>query len=780
MPPCRRIRSALRGTPQSPKSPILKCRLPSRIRSQIRRSRRPMRCHSIRRRRPTRASRRLPQAQPAGRCSTFSAKPSPAKPPIATRSATSPRTTRRSPRRPNHRRRKTARPTRSPTRRPNSNRSHRPSQAPMAAQGKRNPRSKIPSNRRRRVAARRGRGSPLALDDATFLRRPLHLALETANARQRSRPRSRRNKLPGRAPGRPRSAAGFHDPPGIGRYEGIALSRRQVASASWPWQAVQVCSLERDCCLSDVPDGCDAPRSDDMRRTNTMRLMPWCVLLLSSMCQPVSAEAIAEAADGPDATTALVDQIESDWLLQEVVRPLDASPPGTSGTVVTTAEDAAGACDGVKNGKYGFHTSSEQDPWWQVDLGSVMALDRVVVYNRGDGVSDRAARLCVLLSPDGKTWAKAYEHDGTVFHGFADNRPLSVRVTNAQARFVRIQLPGVQYLHLDEVEVFPVGGTENIALHRPADQSSTSGWSMPHGAEPAAHAVQVPASYPVERVVQQGLRLADSLRRHGTDVREWAATVREVADKWEALPRDAAADQQRALYLEARHAVRDMTLANPLLDFDDLLLVKRVPGTFTHMSDQYYGWFSRPGGGLFVLEAFKTSSPRLRPLTSDLPPGSILRPDISFDGKRVLFAYCRHYPGLQDEPNKLDKGNIPEDAFYHLFEMNLDGTNLRRLTTGKYDDFDARYLPDGRIVFLSTRRGQAVECTSDLDVASEGEAMPDSYVRCGGGPERPVAVYTLHILNADSGHITRISPFEMFEWTPSVDDQGQILYARWD
>ncbi len=35
-------------------------------------------------------------------------------------------------------------------------------------------------------------------------------------------------------------------------------------------------------------------------------------------------------------------------------------------------------------------------------------------------------------------------------------------------------------------------------------------------------------------------------------------------------------------------------------------------------------------------------------------------------------------------------------------------------------------------------------------------------------------------MDADGQHISRISPFEMFEWTPSVDEQGQILYARWD
>jgi hypothetical protein len=41
-------------------------------------------------------------------------------------------------------------------------------------------------------------------------------------------------------------------------------------------------------------------------------------------------------------------------------------------------------------------------------------------------------------------------------------------------------------------------------------------------------------------------------------------------------------------------------------------------------------------------------------------------------------------------------------------------------------------------------------------------------------------VYTLHVLRADGGGISQISPFEMFEWTPSVDHEGRILYARWD
>ena len=43
-----------------------------------------------------------------------------------------------------------------------------------------------------------------------------------------------------------------------------------------------------------------------------------------------------------------------------------------------------------------------------------------------------------------------------------------------------------------------------------------------------------------------------------------------------------------------------------------------------------------------------------------------------------------------------------------------------------------------------------------------------------------MAVYTLHVMNSAGKEIRQISPFEMFEWTPSVDRAGRIIYARWD
>ena len=98
---------------------------------------------------------------------------------------------------------------------------------------------------------------------------------------------------------------------------------------------------------------------------------------------------------------------------------------------VTTAEDAAGGCDGIKNGFWGFHVASgEQDPWWQVDLGQEYRLDRVVIYNRCDRPT-RTRNLRVLVAgsdgdPACKEFRQVHQHAGTAFFGFTDDKPLVV------------------------------------------------------------------------------------------------------------------------------------------------------------------------------------------------------------------------------------------------------------------------------------------------------------------------------------------------------------------
>ena len=461
--------------------------------------------------------------------------------------------------------------------------------------------------------------------------------------------------------------------------------------------------------------------------------------------------------------------LEKEWLLEAQLRS-----EAQHASNLSTRDDAAGGCDGVTNGKWGFHTDQQANPWWQVDLGQIHPLSQVRVWNRtdNDDMAARAAHFMVLLSNDGKEWREAYRHNGRVFYGYRmpDRSPLVVRLTDCEARFVRIQLPGTTYLHLDEVEVIGQNGV-NLALHKPADQSSLSQWSAAH----ARNDRPVDWASETRRVLANCERMLKE-RRDGWATKNHARLKRRLTL--------AASDTlAQSIYLEARALQRQLALASPLLDFDAVLFTKRVPGSYSHMSDQNYGWWSRPGGGLYLLRGLKGKTPTTECLTDAAfkEPGSFMRPALSFEGKKILFAWCKYYPELAKETNKLNKANVPEDAFYHVFEMNLDGSGVRQLTHGKYDDFDARYLPDGRVVFLSTRRGQAIQVGKASAAATLAKKdLPDCYVRCGGDASRPVAVYTLHTMNAEGGDLTPISPFEMFEWEPSVAHDGTILYSRWD
>jgi hypothetical protein len=465
-------------------------------------------------------------------------------------------------------------------------------------------------------------------------------------------------------------------------------------------------------------------------------------------------------------------EVEADWLLQAQVR--EARVAGQAAKP-TTAEDAAGGVDGVKDGKWGFHTLPEAKPWWHVDLGASRELARLVIWNRCDATAVRNARLLVLVSDDGQDWRQVYQHDGTTFYGQTDGKPLSVPLRDVRARWLRLQLPGTDYFHLDEVEVFASADpARNIALGRSANQSSVSEWSAKHAPRKPEPELRLDTAGAVAR----GRRMLADYRELGLDTAALAAGLDQAAAN---LPADDAPfETRRAAFLRVRWAVRAIALANPRLDCDRLVIVKRRPGSFSHMSDQNYGWWSRPGGGLYVLSGLRGDEPVLRDLTERLPPGSVNSPDLSFDGQKILFAYCRHYPELAGNRDKTKKDSLPEEGFYHLWEVNVDGSGLRRLTTGRYDDFDGRWLPNGEIAFLSTRRGCVTQTTSAATLCTLDKTQPDSYVRCGGDNGRPVAVYTLHAMRPDASGLRALSPFESFEWTPSVAADGRLLYARWD
>jgi len=201
--------------------------------------------------------------------------------------------------------------------------------------------------------------------------------------------------------------------------------------------------------------------------------------------EPAWATAARFPAKTPDQPTFLLTQ-DGQRFYVGVSLPTEAEPRFRCGE--PTAQEAAGAVDGVKDGKYAFHTGQEPNPWWQVDLGTSQPIAKIVVWNRLDyepGLHN-ADNLLILTSDDGTAWTQRYDNGGKFFGGVGMGKPLEVafKAGEVKARFVRLQVRSAApiFLHLDEVEVFgPADPAKNIALKQPARQSSLSQWSRGKG-----------------------------------------------------------------------------------------------------------------------------------------------------------------------------------------------------------------------------------------------------------------------------------------------------------
>lgn len=209
------------------------------------------------------------------------------------------------------------------------------------------------------------------------------------------------------------------------------------------------------------------------------------------------------------------DQIEADWLRQDEVRWYGPVPPKAK---IKPEEDAPGGCDGITSGQFGFHTGRENQPWWQVDLGEVVSLHRVVVHNRCE-LAEPGLRLMLLVSEHGRDPWQVYEHDGMPFFAHDGGRPLVLELEGIQGRYVRVQLAGKGYLHLDEVEFYATCDGRNLALSKPATQSSSS--------ERSTFSVNC-GVHRIRRLIGRGLNLAESLRELGANVDEQLGTLGQV------------------------------------------------------------------------------------------------------------------------------------------------------------------------------------------------------------------------------------------------------------
>ena len=459
-------------------------------------------------------------------------------------------------------------------------------------------------------------------------------------------------------------------------------------------------------------------------------------------------------------------QIETDWLTQS-----QRQSPSAAGakTPVPTWADAAGAVDGVKNGKYAFHTDKEPNPWWQVDLGQSAPIARIVVYNRLDYAPGlhNADNLVILTSGDGKKWTRRYDNRGKHFGGVKGAKPLDIAMGSdpGRARFVRLQIPSATpvWLHLDEVEIYgPNDPKKNIALKRPADQSSVSQWST--------HKVRIApkkadAAYPTQYTIDRGRLLATDLRQAGVDTRPFERELDGAAGELAALGPEASGQAKLTVYFRARRAVRALALANPLLNFNKLLITKRfTQETYPDVCLNHMPWVSRPGGDIAVVTLTGPDrQPRAQGLLNGaLGPGHVHGMELSWDAGRVVFGYSKaktNQPpeGWKDRRSSFRLRRTEEPT--HIFEMKIDGTGLRQLTDGQWSDLDPTYAPNGDIVFASERCAYSLQCNEyDKDETS-----------CN-----------LYTMRPDGSNIRRMSASKDGDYLPHTLDDGTIAYTRWE
>jgi hypothetical protein len=196
------------------------------------------------------------------------------------------------------------------------------------------------------------------------------------------------------------------------------------------------------------------------------------------------------------------------------------------------------------------------------------------------------------------------------------------------------------------------------------------------------------------------------------------------------------------LYFQARDVKRRIVFKNPAVDFDKVLFVD-MPfpqgSEWQHETRHRLGYMAVPGARLLTLEGLRPDG-ELRQLMPQAPlHGSFWRPDLSFDGKKVLFCFKPH-----------------NEKSFHLYEINVDGTDLRQLTDGLFDDLDPIYLPDGHLLF-STTRGH-------------------TYVRC----MPPTSAFVLARCERDGRNVYLISANNEPDYLPSVMNDGRIIYTRWE
>ena len=246
------------------------------------------------------------------------------------------------------------------------------------------------------------------------------------------------------------------------------------------------------------------------------------------------------------------------------------------------------------------------------------------------------------------------------------------------------------------------------------------------------------------------LRVCSLLGGKNTTTRTWESE--------EGMP-----EQQRTMEKKLSALRRDALLADPAMKFDKLLFFKRktYPGN-VYMDNK----MNSPGGSICVLSPVSPEGKVTR-LIPELDGGIFTRFDLSFDATKMVFGYKK------------------KDERFRLYEIDVDPAkgimvpgSLRQLTFDSedeakalaevkelykgwhergfhFDDMDPCYLPNGKIIFSSTRSMRCVFC-------------------------HPATVATLYVVDGDGKNMRCLSAGPLSESDPCVLDDGRVVFTRWE
>jgi len=283
---------------------------------------------------------------------------------------------------------------------------------------------------------------------------------------------------------------------------------------------------------------------------------------------------------------------------------------------------------------------------------------------------------------------------------------------------------------------------------------------------PAAAAVAVAAD-PVRPVDFEAVRLAiedlcetfpQQYPRGGEYLRRWDAYEKRLPEILQGL-----ADGDEAAQREAKQIAdfrRKVLLANPLLDFDRMLVIRRKPigdprrekggdkglGQFLGLPRQS-SWqqdeipnIETWENDIAILSGLRTQ-PTLTTFYRQPGPGLVSDLELHYDARKMLFA-------MPDERRN-----------WQVFEMDLQTRTPRQLTPGDQPgihNFDPCYLPNGKIVFVSTAPLQGVPCNATVNVAMS------------------------YLMDGDGANIRQLCFDQDHNYCPTVMGDGRILYLRWE